>query len=185
MDSISKSEVNIVEMRHWRRQSRSAGSTSFREAKILSFADELLEQAGMPLNRRVLIAHCHPIMAVGIEAVVRQGGHEVVATCNEPSYLLNALSSSSADLLIIGADFIEQNDEFIRLQDVIRMNSIIVIVEEATVEQIEYYSDVGIGGIVATLDHTSLISCITTVGVGERWIETDFLNQLMKFQVRL
>jgi DNA-binding NarL/FixJ family response regulator len=122
-------------------------------------------------------------MAAGIEALLRAGGHRVLARVWHGDGLLRSLESKRPDTLLLNM----VRREAVRLIPQLRADhrsiSIILMLEERDVITAASLLELDVQGILLSpACATSLLQCVERVRHGRRWVDPTLLRQLASAQ---
>jgi two-component system nitrate/nitrite response regulator NarL len=130
-------------------------------------------------SARLVIVTRHELTAAGIEALLRAGGHRVLARVTRGDDLLRSLESNRPDTLLLNMI----RGEAVRLISQLRADhrsiSIILMLEERDVITAASLLELDVEGILlGAACATSLLHCVESVRHGRRWVDPDLLRHL-------
>jgi DNA-binding NarL/FixJ family response regulator len=128
---------------------------------------------------KLVIVTRHEFTAAGMEALLRTGGHRVLARVTRGDDLLRSLESKRPDTLLLNMIW----REAVRLISQLRANhrsiSIILMLEERDVITAASLLELEVEGILlGAACATSLLQCVESVRNGRRWVDPDLLQHL-------
>ena len=121
----------------------------------------------------------HELIATGLEALLRAGGHRVLArlTCGDD--LLRSLESIRPDTLLLNMIRCEAVRLISQLRAEHHSISIILMLEERDVVTAASLLELDVEGILlGAACATSLLHCVESVRNGRRWVDPDLLQCL-------
>src|SRR5262249_56486225 len=119
----------------------------------------------------------HELIAAGLEALLRAGGHRVLARLTRSDDLLRSLESDRPDTLLLSVI----RSEAVRLISRLRADHhsipIILMLEERDAVTAASLLELDVEGILlGEASATSLLHCVESVRNGRRWVDPDLLQ---------
>lgn len=140
-------------------------------------APEVHETWGGPA--KLVIVTRHEFTAAGLEALLLQGGHRVLARCTGEDDLLRFLASNQPDTLLLNMVRREAITVIARLRADHPTTSIIFLLNERDVTTAASLLELDVEGILLSAAcATSLLHCVDSVRHGRRWVDPDLLWHL-------
>jgi two-component system nitrate/nitrite response regulator NarP len=134
----------------------------------------------------MLIAHEDPFALIGLEAVVKQGGYEVIAKARDGKMCLEAFTESSPEVLILDAEMAGYNEIDVLRTLRSKTDSVAIILLTAGLDDTRLIEcvDLGINGIVLKAGgEPQLFECLDRVHSGGRWIEPGLMQRVLEAKV--
>src|SRR5262245_4887394 len=128
---------------------------------------------------KLVIVTRHELTAAGIEALLRAGGHHVLARVTRGDHLLRSLESKRPDTLLLNIIRCEAVRLISQLRTEHHSISIILMLEERDVVTAASLLELDVEGILlGAACATSLLHCVESVRNGRRWVDPDLLQCL-------
>lgn len=129
---------------------------------------------------RILVADDHPFFRLGVEAVLRMGGHEVIATADDGEAALAAAERENPDVVLL--DIRMPVRDGISTVQALRERGdnrpVIILTVEMTDEQLLEALRAQVNGIVFKHDNEGrLLSAIEAVRNGLRYIDSELFDK--------
>ena len=136
---------------------------------------------------RVLVADDHPLMLSGIEAVLRGTAYEIVAKVKEGAAVLDALSATRPDILILDINMPVRSG-----MDVLRTlrcrgdkRPVVLLTADLDDDSLMEAIELGASGIIMKEGaETLIVTCLDHVRSGQRWIERSVLQRALDITMR-
>lgn len=129
---------------------------------------------------RILVADDHPFFRLGVEAVLRMGGHQTVAMADDGDETLEAITREDPDIVLLDIRMPRQ-DGIATLQELRKRGDnrpVIILTVEMTNDQLLDALRAGVDGIV--FKHHSearLLKAIDAVTEGLRYIDNELFDK--------
>ena len=128
---------------------------------------------------RLVVVARHELTAAGIEALLRAGGHRVLARLTRSDDLMRSLELHWPDTLLLNIIRCEAVKLISQLRADHSSISIILMLEERDVVTAASLLELDVEGILlGAACATSLLHCVESVRNGRRWVDPDLLQCL-------
>jgi two-component system nitrate/nitrite response regulator NarP len=135
---------------------------------------------------RVLIADDHPIMLSGIEAILRDSEFSVVAKLTDGAAVLEALSTTRPEILILDVQMPERTglDVLRTLRSRGDQRPVVLLTASLDDSGLLEAIQLGVNGIILKDGAQSLLlRCLEDVRNGRRWIEKSLLERALEISM--
>jgi two-component system nitrate/nitrite response regulator NarL len=129
----------------------------------------------------LVIAHRHEIAGAGIEALLRAGGHSVIARCSHEDDLLRSVEAYRPDIILLAENIVGQEAAatVLRLRARNCSVAIIFLLEERDAITAADLLDLDVEGILLSAACArSVIDCVESVRHGRKWVDPNLLRHL-------
>jgi len=156
---------------------RPAFSGSDEPSNILVSAEPAVRDKMLTL----VIAHRYDIAGAVIEAVLKAGGHGVIARCSHEDDLLCSVGAHRPNIIILAENVVRQEaaKTVLQLRACNCSVAIIFLVEERDAITAVDLLDLDVEGILLNAACAkSVIDCVESVRHGRKWVDPDLLRHL-------
>jgi two-component system nitrate/nitrite response regulator NarL len=129
----------------------------------------------------LLIAHRYDTAGAGIEAVLKAGGHSVIARCSHEDDLLRSVEAHRPNIIMLAENVVRQEaaKTVLQLRACYCSVAIIFLLEEREAITAVDLMDLDVEGILLSAAcASSVIDCVESVRRGRKWIDPNLLRHL-------
>ncbi|MER8830140.1 response regulator transcription factor [Mesorhizobium sp. M0938] len=130
----------------------------------------------------LVVADPRGVYLAGLEWVLREAGHSVVADCHRTMDVLPHVERHRPDIAIIGLDIADRQTATLsfRLRASNSALGIIFILQPKSEFDVKEMQALDADGLLLDgVSHRYLIECVSAVGAGRKWIDYNILQQLV------
>src|SRR5262249_54045948 len=133
----------------------------------------------------IAIATRHEITGAGIEALLRAGGHRVVARCLHEADLLRCSEACGPDIVILKESVGQDSAKTISRLRVRKRTAIIFLLEKSDATKIAGLLNLDVEGILLSRARARrLIDCVESVAHGQTWVDPELVHHLAMAEQR-
>jgi DNA-binding NarL/FixJ family response regulator len=125
----------------------------------------------------MVIATRYEFTGVGIEAILRAGGHRVVARCLHEDDLLRCSEACGPDIVMLEERVGQDSAKTISRLRARKRTAIIFLLEEGDAIKIAGLLDLDVDGILLSRARARrLIACVESVAYGQTWVDPELVH---------
>jgi DNA-binding NarL/FixJ family response regulator len=139
----------------------------------------LLDWPARGATATMVIATRYEITGAGIEALLRAGGHRVVARCLHEDDLLRCSEACGPDIVMLEEGVGQDSAKTISRLRARKRTAIIFLLEECDAIKIAGLLDLDVDGILLSRTRARrLIACVESMAYGQTWVDPELVRHL-------